>query len=55
MIDYVKWERLQRQEKSLAAEVENLRQEVMDRRPVVNQQLDLFKRAIGMTGLLPRP
>ena len=54
MIDYVKWERLQRQEKALAAEVDNLRQEVMDRRPVVNQQLDLFKRAIGMTGLRAR-
>ena len=54
MIDYVKWERLQRQEKSLSAEVESLRQEVLDRRPVVNQQLDLFKRAVGMTGLRAR-
>ena len=54
MIDFVKWERLQRLEKSLANQVDNLRQEVMDRRPVVNQQLDLFKRAIGMTGLRAR-
>jgi len=54
MIDFVKWERLQRQEKALSAEVDNLRQEVMDRRPVVNQQLDLFKRAVGMTGLRAR-
>ena len=54
MIDFEKWERLQRQEKSLANEVETLKQEVMDRRPAVNQQLDLFKRAIGMTGLRAR-
>lgn len=54
MIDFEKFERLQRQEKNLASAVDTLREEVNDRRPVAAQQLDLFQRAVAMQGLRAR-
>ena len=54
MIDYEKWERLQRQEKALSSEVEVLKEQVTDRRRNEAMQLDLFRRAVANRGLRAR-
>ena len=54
MIDWEKWERLQRQEKAMASEVEYLQTQVTDRRRAEVMQKDLFRRAVENRGLSAR-
>ena len=54
MIDWQKWEMLQRREKAMASEVEYLQTQVADRRRAEVMQKDLFRRAVENRGLSAR-
>ena len=53
-LDLDKFEAMERRERALAAEVDQLREQVTDRRRAVYMQRELLRRAIGIHGLRQR-